>query len=146
MGVIQGRGRHVAGGEQGVEAIGDTFQGACGGLLRAQGFTLCGCELLVQPDVPFLKAGDRLGHPVRQGVDDGGGGRGRFRRDSARTGERVRALSLDSDHDIDHPLLERPARGLRAAVDEVEQSPQIDEIHVSTPLPACGNAETVTSS
>jgi hypothetical protein len=92
--------------------------------------------LRLQPD-------DGLGYLLRHGVHDRGIGVGELHLGLF---ERVRTFPL---HRLDHlggPLLEGGARGLRAGVDEEDETLQRDDIQVSTPLSTCGNAETVTSS
>lgn len=57
--------------------------------------------------------------------------------------EGVGAVALDGGDDLGDPGLEGLGFGFRAGVDQADQAWEIHEVHVSSPLSTCGNAETV---
>ncbi len=149
---------------QGVEPVRDALQGVHHGLLHGEGGLLdgeCGLlrgqhlplecdrralalrQLLVQLQVVRLQPDDGIGHLVRHGVGDGGTGFGGLH---LRLVQRVRTLALHGLDDFGDPLLEGGAGRFGAGVDEQDETLQINELQVSSPLSTCGNAETVTSS
>ncbi len=150
--------------DEGVEPVRDAFQcvhhrllhgegrllGGEGGLLGGEhlplqrdGRTLAFGQRLVQFEVVRLQPDDRLGDLVRHGVGDGGA---RFEGLHLGLVQRVRPLALHGLDDFGDPLLEGGAGRFGAGVDEEDETLQRDHVQVSTPPPACGNAETVTSS